>query len=243
MTDRPTRSTGPATTSTALAAGAWALRRTYGRGDAGVHALRGVDLGIPRGRFTAITGPSGSGKSTLMHCLAGLERPDSGVVTVGGTDLSTLDDDALTVLRRERLGFVFQSFNLLPMLTALQNILLPLELGQRGTGRRLDAAATERARELAGLLGVADRLAHRPAELSGGQQQRVAIARALITEPDLLFADEPTGNLDSATSAEVLGHLRQSVDEFGRTVVLVTHDPRAAAHADVVVTMSDGRIV
>jgi putative ABC transport system ATP-binding protein len=223
---------------TTLAASARDLTKTYGRGEAQVHALRGVDLDLPRGRFTAIMGPSGSGKSTLMHCLAGLDQASGGTVTVAGTDLGSLDDDALTIFRRERAGFVFQSFNLLPMLTAVQNILLPLELG----GVRIDDAARERAHTLADTLGVADRLGHRPAELSGGQQQRVAIARALITRPDLLFADEPTGNLDSTTSAEVLDHLRRSARELGQTVVMVTHERDAAAYADDVVTMQDGRI-
>ncbi|WP_432934168.1 ABC transporter ATP-binding protein [Microbispora sp. CA-135349] len=222
-----------------VAAGARNLTKTYGQGDAQVHALRGVDLDLPRGRFTAIMGASGSGKSTLMHCLAGLDHPSGGTVTVAGIDLGSLDDDALTVFRREHVGFVFQSFNLLPMLTAGENIVLPLELG----GRRIDGAARERARMLAYVLGVADRLGHRPAELSGGQQQRVAIARALITQPDLLFADEPTGNLDSTTSAEVLDHLRRSARELGQTVVMVTHERDAAAYADSVVAMQDGRIV
>jgi len=221
-----------------LAATARGLTKTYGRGEAQVHALRGVDLDLPVGRSTAIMGPSGSGKSTLMHCLAGLDQATGGTVTVAGTDLGSLDDDALTIFRREHIGFVFQSFNLLPMLTALQNIVLPLELG----GGRVDDAARERAHTLAATLGVADRLGHRPAELSGGQQQRVAIARALITQPDLLFADEPTGNLDSTTSAEVLDHLRRSARELGQTVVMVTHDRDSAAYADDVVTMQDGRI-
>ncbi|AKU95741.1 Methionine ABC transporter ATP-binding protein [Labilithrix luteola] len=221
-----------------LAASARNLTKTYGRGEAQVHALRGIDLDLPRGRFTAIMGPSGSGKSTLMHCLAGLDQASGGTVTVAGTDLGSLDDDALTIFRREHVGFVFQSFNLLPMLTALQNIVLPLELG----GRRIDNAGREHAHRLANVLGVADRLGHRPAELSGGQQQRVAIARALITQPDLLFADEPTGNLDTTTSAEVLDHLRRSARELGQTVVMVTHDRDAATYADDVVTMQDGRI-
>ncbi len=222
-----------------VAASARNLTKTYGRGDAQVHALRGADLDLPRGGFTAIMGPSGSGKSTLMHCLAGLDQPSGGTVIVAGTELGSLDDDALTIFRREHVGFVFQSFNLLPMLTAGENIVLPLELGRR----RIDDAARERARMLADILGVADRLGHRPAELSGGQQQRVAIARALITQPDLLFADEPTGNLDSTTSAEVLEHLRRSARELGQTVVMVTHERDAAAYADHVVTMQDGRIV
>ena len=221
-----------------LAASARGLTKTYGRGDTEVHALRGIDLDLPRGRFTAIMGPSGSGKSTLMHCLAGLDQASGGTVTVAGTDLGSLDDDALTIFRRRHVGFVFQSFNLLPMLTAEQNIVLPLEMG----GVRIDDAARERAHALADTLGVADRLGHRPAELSGGQQQRVAIARALVTSPDLLFADEPTGNLDSTTSAEVLDHLRRSVRELGQTVVMVTHDRDAASYADDVVTMQDGRI-
>src|SRR6201991_4498661 len=183
----------PHPTREILAASARRLTKTYGPGAPQVHALRGTDLDPPRGRFTAIMGPSGSGKSTLMHCLAGLDQASGGTVTVAGTDLGALDDDALTTFRREHVGFVFQSFNLLPMLTAEQNILLPLELG----GVRVDDAATERAHTLAETLGVADRLGHRPAELSGGQQQRVAIAPGPVTSPGLLFADEPTGNLDS----------------------------------------------
>ncbi len=228
----------PPATQPGLAASARELTKTYGRGDTQVHALRSIDLDLPRGRFTAIMGPSGSGKSTLMHCLAGLDHASAGTVTVAGTDLATLDDDALTTFRRRHVGFVFQSFNLLPMLTAQQNILLPLELG----GVRIDDGTRERAHTLAETLGVADRLDHRPAELSGGQQQRVAIARALITQPDLLFADEPTGNLDSTTSAEVLDHLRRSVRDLGQTVVMVTHDHDAATYADDVVTMQDGQI-
>ncbi len=238
MTNRTTPAHPAGTTRELLAASARGLTKTYGRGHTEVHALRGVDLDLPRGRFTAIMGPSGSGKSTLMHCLAGLDQASGGTVTVAGTDLGALDDDALTVFRREHVGFVFQSFNLLPMLTAEQNIVLPLEIG----GRRIDGATRERARALAEALGVADRLGHRPAELSGGQPQRVAIARALVTGPDLLFADEPTGNLDSTTSAEVLEHLRRSVRDLGQTVVMVTHDRDAAAYADDVVTMQDGRI-
>ena len=226
------------TTTVRLAVSARGLTRTYGRGDTEVHALRGVDLDIPTGRFTAIMGPSGSGKSTLMHCLAGLDQATAGTVTVAGVELATLDDDALTVFRRRHVGFVFQAFNLLPMLTAWQNIVLPLELD----GRRIDDATRERARTLAAALGVADRLGHRPAELSGGQQQRVAIVRALVTDPNLVFADEPTGNLDSTTSAEVLEHLRRAVTDLGQTVVMVTHDRGAATYADDVVTVTDGRI-
>jgi len=221
-----------------IAASTRGLTRTYGRGGTLVHALRGIDLDLPRGSFTVIMGPSGSGKSTLMHCLAGLDQASKGTVTVAGTDLGSLNDDALTIFRREHIGFVFQSFNLLPMLTAGQNILLPLELG----GHRLDDAARERARALADMLGVADRLGHRPAELSGGQQQRIAIARAMITQPDLLFADEPTGNLDSTTSAEVLVHLRRSARELGQTIVMVTHDRDAATYADDTISLQDGRI-
>jgi putative ABC transport system ATP-binding protein len=222
-------------TTTGLAAQARGLTRTYGSGSAAVYALRGVDLDLPAGRFTAIMGPSGSGKSTLMHCLAGLDQPTSGSVEVAGTSLESLGDDALTVFRREHLGFVFQSFNLLPMLTAGQNILLPLELA----GRTVDR---DRYEALAATLSLTDRLSHRPAELSGGQQQRVAIARALITEPDIVFADEPTGNLDSESSAEVLDHLRRSVRERGQTVVMVTHELAAAAYADDVVVIADGEI-
>ncbi|WP_340539223.1 ABC transporter ATP-binding protein [Nocardioides sp. GXZ039] len=219
----------------ALAASARGLTRTYGRGDAAVHALRGVDLDLPRGRFTAIMGPSGSGKSTLMHCLAGLDAADGGTVAVDDVVLTGLDDTALTLFRRERVGFVFQSFNLLPMLTAEQNIALPLELA----GRRLDPA---RLAEVVDTLGLRDRLSHRPSELSGGQQQRVAIARALVAQPAIVFADEPTGNLDSESSAEVLGFLRRSVRELGHTVVMVTHELSAAAYADDVVVIADGTI-
>jgi putative ABC transport system ATP-binding protein len=218
-----------------LAASARGLGRTYGTGDTAVHALRDVDLDLPRGRFTAVMGASGSGKSTLMHCLAGLDQPTSGTVSVGGTALESLHDDALTRFRREHLGFVFQAFNLLPMLTAGQNILLPLELAGRTVDReRYDGIVTR--------LGLANRLGHRPGELSGGQQQRVAIARALVGAPDLIFADEPTGNLDSRSSAEVLAHLRSTVRELGHTVVMVTHELDAAAYADDVVVIADGRI-
>ena len=226
------------TSATAIAASARGLTKTYGSGDAQVHALRGVDLDLPTGTFTAIMGPSGSGKSTLMHCLAGLDQPTEGSVTIAGTRLETLTDDQLTRFRREHLGFVFQAFNLLPMLTAGQNVLLPVEL----TGRRVDTETRERARMLADLLGIGDRLGHRPSELSGGQQQRVAIARALVTQPELIFADEPTGNLDSAASAEVLDHLRRCVRELGQTVVMITHEASAAAYADHVVTVTDGRV-
>jgi putative ABC transport system ATP-binding protein len=221
-----------------LAASARELTRTYGKGDAAVHALRGVDLDLPTGRFTAIMGASGSGKSTLMHCLAGLDVPTSGRVAVAGIDLETLDDTALTVFRRDHVGFVFQSFNLLPMLTAEQNILLPLDLA----GRKYDPASSGRFDLVVDTLGIRDRLDHRPSELSGGQQQRVAIARALVTSPAIVFADEPTGNLDSSASAEVLGFLRRSVRELGQTVVMVTPELDAAAYADDVVVIADGMI-
>ncbi len=226
------------TTTTALAASARGLTRVYGEGDTAVHALRGVDLDLPAGRFTAIMGRSGSGKSTLMHCLAGLDSPTAGSITVAGRSLESMDDTALTLFRREHLGFVFQSFNLLPMLTAGQNILLPLELANR----RVDAEARERYDLVVGVLGIGDRLGHRPGELSGGQQQRVAIARALVSEPSIVFADEPTGNLDSEAAAEVLGFLRRSVRELGQTVVMVTHEDSAAAYADDVVVIADGLV-
>jgi putative ABC transport system ATP-binding protein len=228
--------TTPILPGTELAASTRGLTRVYGHGDTAVHALRGIDLDLPAGRFTAIMGPSGSGKSTLMHCLAGLDTPTSGTVTVAGRDLQDMDDTALTVFRREHVGFVFQSFNLLPMLTAGQNVLLPLELA----GRRVDAEVRERYDLVVDVLGIRDRLGHRPSELSGGQQQRVAIARALVSRPDIVFADEPTGNLDSETSAEVLGFLRRSVRELGQTVVMVTHETDAAAYADDVVVITDG---
>ncbi|TNM70212.1 ABC transporter ATP-binding protein [Streptomyces sp. NP160] len=225
----------PAGTPAATAVG---LTKTYGRGPAAVHALRGVDVSFGRGAFTAIMGPSGSGKSTLLHLLAGLDTATSGRVLLGETDLTELGDTALTLLRRQRLGFVFQQFNLLPVLTAEQNITLPLELGGRG-GARLDR---EWMADLVDVLGLRERLSHRPSELSGGQQQRVAIARALITKPELVLADEPTGNLDSRSGAEVLEFLRRSVRELGRTVVMVTHDAVAASYADRVVLLADGRL-
>jgi len=221
-----------------LAARARGLTKSFGRGDTLVHALRGVDLDLPAGRFTAIMGPSGSGKSTLMHCLAGLDQPTSGSVSVAGQALESMDDDALTRFRRDHVGFVFQAFNLLPMLTAEQNIWLPTELAGRAPSREL----RERFDRIVEALGLAARLSHRPAELSGGQQQRVAIARALLGEPAIVFADEPTGNLDSASSAEVLSLLRQSVRELGQTVVMVTHEIEAAQYADDVIVLADGRI-
>lgn len=224
--------------TTSTAASARGLVKTYGRGPAAVHALAGVDVDVAPGRFTAIMGPSGSGKSTLLHCLAGLDQPTDGSVLVDGVELAGLDDDALTRFRRDRLGFVFQAFNLLPMLTARQNIVLPLELA----GRRIDGAARARIEEVVDVLGLSDRLDHRPGELSGGQQQRVAIARALVADAAIVFADEPTGNLDSTASAEVLSFLRRSVRELGRTVVMVTHELDAAAYADDVIVLADGRV-
>ena len=212
------------------------LRRTYGEGEAAVHALAGVTVAFPAGELTAIMGPSGSGKSTLMHLLAGLDRPTSGTVTVDGTELGALDDDALTELRREKIGFVFQAFNLLPVLNAEENIVLPLSIA----GRRPERVWLER---LVATVGLGDRLSHRPAELSGGQQQRVALARALVSRPAVVFADEPTGNLDSHASTEVLDLLRASVDDLGQTVIMVTHDPDAAAYADRVIELADGCVV
>jgi len=212
------------------------LTKRYGEGGAAVNALRGVSLAIAPGSFTAIMGPSGSGKSTLMHLLAGLDKPTEGTVEIAGTEISALDDTALTRLRRDKVGFVFQAFNLVPVLTAEENIRLPLTLAGRGDGdgrveRLLDAVA------------LADRRTHRPAELSGGQQQRVAVARALASEPAVIFADEPTGNLDSTTSQEILGLLRRAVAEFGQAVVMVTHDAAAAAVSDRVVFLADGAVV
>ena len=213
-----------------------ALTKTYGRGEASVTALDGVEVAFARGAFTAIMGPSGSGKSTLMHCLAGLDTPSSGQVWLGETELTALRDTELTTLRRERIGFVFQAFNLLPVLDARANMVLPMELA----GASPDPAWTD---AVVARLGLADRLTHRPHELSGGQQQRVAVARALLPRPDVIFADEPTGNLDSRSGAEVLGLLRSSVRETGQTVVMVTHDPIAASYADRVVLLGDGRLV
>jgi putative ABC transport system ATP-binding protein len=212
------------------------LRRVYGEGEAAVAALDGVSVEFPAGAFTAIMGPSGSGKSTLMHLLAGLDRPTSGSVVVDGTRLDTLDDDALTQLRRDRLGFVFQAFNLLPVLDAEENILLPLSIA----GRRPDREWFD---TLIDAVGLRDRLSHRPSELSGGQQQRVAVARALASRPAVIFADEPTGNLDSKTSTEILQLLRRSVDEFGQTIVMVTHDEDAAGYADRLIVLTDGKVV
>ena len=211
------------------------LTRVYGEGATAVHALRGIDLDVDPGRLTAVMGPSGSGKSTLMHLLAGLDKPDGGTVAIAGVEVTGLDDKGLTELRREHIGFVFQFFNLLPMLTARENILLPAEIA----GTEVDAAWLD---ELVEKVGLKDRLDHRPSELSGGQQQRVAVARSLATRPTVLFADEPTGNLDSTTSAEILDLLRSGVKSFGQTIVMVTHDHNAAATADRVLHLEDGAI-
>jgi putative ABC transport system ATP-binding protein len=213
-----------------------ALTRTYGEGDSAVHALRGVSLDLPSGQFTAVMGPSGSGKSTLMHLLAGLDTPSSGTVSVAGKDITNMKDRELTRLRRKHIGFVFQSFNLLPTLSAEENIVLPLAIA----GKRPPA---DEINTLIARVGLDDRRDHRPAELSGGQQQRVAIARALITRPTVLFADEPTGNLDSEAGAGVLQLLRDAVEIDGQTTLMVTHDPRAAAIADRVLYLADGHVV
>ena len=212
------------------------VRRRFGEGDAAVNALAGVSVGFERGRFSAIMGPSGSGKSTLMHILAGLDRPTSGTVTIDGVDLTGLDDAALTRLRRDKLGFIFQFFNLIPVLTAEENVVLPLSIA----GVKPDSDWID---QLIKTVGLDDRRTHRPAELSGGQQQRVAVARALASKPAVVFADEPTGNLDSKSSEEVLQLLRGSVDELGQSVVMVTHDPEAASHADRLIVLRDGLIV
>ena len=219
-----------------MAATASQLTKVYGKGNTEVVALDHVDVGFEAGRFTAIMGPSGSGKSTLMHCMAGLDELTGGRVRIGDTDLSELSDRALTLLRRGRIGFVFQAFNLVPTLTAEENILLPLMLG--GVDPDVDWVDT-----VIETLDMADRLQHRPSELSGGQQQRVAVGRALASRPDIIFADEPTGNLDSTSSQEVLGLLRRAVDEWRQTVVMVTHDPRAASYADTVIFLRDGKVV
>ncbi len=219
-----------------LAAETVELTKVYGEAQAEVRAVDGVTLTVPTGSYTAVMGPSGSGKSPLLHCLAGLDRPTSGTVRIGGTDLAALKDKQLTELRRERVGFVFQAFNLVPTLTARENIVLPLRLGRRAPDPDwFDAVITS--------LALGDRLAHKPAELSGGQQQRVAVARALVTRPQLVFGDEPTGNLDRTSGQELLALLRRSVDELGQTIVMVTHDPIAAATADRVWFLADGRVV
>jgi putative ABC transport system ATP-binding protein len=213
-----------------------ALTRRYGEGESAVDALRGVSLDIPRGQFSAVMGPSGSGKSTLMHILAGLDVPTAGTVTIEGEEITSMDDGQLTLLRRKHIGFIFQFFNLLPMLSAEENVVLPLALA----GDKPDRAWVE---ELMTKVGLADRRHHRPGELSGGQQQRVAIARSLVTRPTVLFADEPTGNLDSQTSGEILELLRDSVDSYGQTTVMVTHDAGAAATSDRILFLADGLLV
>jgi putative ABC transport system ATP-binding protein len=212
------------------------VSRRYGEGETAVDALIDVSTGFERGRFTAIMGPSGSGKSTLMHILAGLDKPTGGTVVLDGEEITSLDDAALTKLRRDKLGFVFQFFNLLPVLSAEENLVLPLSIA----GRKPDREWLE---QLIRTVGLEDRRSHRPSELSGGQQQRVAVARALVSKPAVVFADEPTGNLDSKASADVLKLLRQAVDEFGQTVIMVSHDPAAAAHADRLITLRDGTVV
>ncbi len=212
------------------------LTRRYGEGDSAVDAVRGVSLEVPAGQFTAIMGPSGSGKSTLMHLLAGLDRPTEGHVEIGGQDITKMNDKKLTKLRRKHIGFVFQAFNLVPTLTAEENVTLPLAIA----GGKIDRSWVD---TVIGRVGLDDRRSHRPSEMSGGQQQRVAVARALVSEPTVLFADEPTGNLDSRTSAEVLGLLRDAVTAYGQTTVMVTHDAHAAAVADRVLFIADGRLV
>jgi putative ABC transport system ATP-binding protein len=224
------------TTQPEISVRALEIARRYGEGDTAVHALRGVDLDVRTERLTAIMGPSGSGKSTLMHILAGLDEPDQGQVWIGDIEVTGLDDAGLTALRRDHIGFIFQFFNLLPMLTAEENILLPLEIA----GGKPDP---DWYRELIAKVGLTERLSHRPSEMSGGQQQRVAVARALASRPTVMFADEPTGNLDSTTSGEILELMRELVDGFGQTTVMVTHDPHAAAIADRVLFLADGEIV
>ncbi len=232
-----TTSTAPSPPSTsAMAARAIDARKIYGDGATEVKALDGITVDLQGAEFTAIMGPSGSGKSTLMHCLAGLDTLTSGSVWIEGTDLTTLKEKELTRLRRDRVGFVFQAFNLIPTLSAQENIVLPLSLA----GKSVDQAWFD---EVVGTVGLGDRLSHRPSELSGGQQQRVAVARALASKPAIIFADEPTGNLDSRASSEILNFMRRAVDEYGQTIVMVTHDPVAAAYADRILVLADGKLV
>ncbi|GAA3281739.1 ABC transporter ATP-binding protein [Nesterenkonia halobia] len=236
MTTSPETTTSAPPAAAAVAVRAERLSKSYGAGDAAVRPLRELSLEIPRARFTAIMGPSGSGKSTLMHVLAGLDGPDAGRVVVGDVELTGLDEKRLTEQRRAHIGFIFQAYNLVPAMTAEENILLPAKLGRTRVDRQTFDAVVDR-------LGLRDRLGHRPFELSGGQQQRVAVARALVTRPAVIFADEPTGNLDHTTGAEVLQLLRTAVDELDQTVIMVTHDPGAAAVADRTVLLDDGRVV
>lgn len=233
----PQNSTIPTLDATAqIAASARSATKVYGDGDTRVTALDHVDVAFEASRFTAIMGPSGSGKSTLMHCMAGLDRLTEGSVFIGSTDITATSEKELTTLRRERLGFIFQAFNLIPTLSAVENITLPSDLA----GNRVESAWLD---HVVATVGLADRIDHRPNELSGGQQQRVAVARALAGRPELIFADEPTGNLDSRTGAEILEFMRQAVREFGQSIVMVTHDPVAASYADRVVFLADGRVV
>jgi putative ABC transport system ATP-binding protein len=224
------------TPDTATAVRVRGATKVYGTGSTQVRAVDGIDVRVPSGEFIAVMGPSGSGKSTLLHCMAGLDRLTEGTITIAGTELSTLNDKQLTVLRREQVGFVFQAYNLVPTLDARANITLPVDLA----GSRLDQAWFD---QIVEVLGLADRLSHKPAQLSGGQQQRVAAARALVTRPAVVFADEPTGALDSNSSAELLGFLRRASREFGQTIVMVTHDPTAASYADRILFLADGQIV
>jgi putative ABC transport system ATP-binding protein len=234
--DEPTLASSPGESPGRCAVSAHEVTRSYGEQESLVQALRGVSLEVPSGQFAAVMGPSGSGKSTLMHILAGLDAPSSGSVAIDGQQIGEMGDQQLTLLRREKIGFIFQSFNLLPTLTAEENVVLPLSIA----GRKPDSAWVE---NVLSMVGLTDRRRHRPAELSGGQQQRVAIARSLVSEPAILFADEPTGNLDSRTGQEILALLREATDVHGQTTVVVTHDPRAAATADRVLYLADGRLV
>lgn len=236
ITQVGTSATGTSANFAPLAARAMSATKIYGSKSTQVVALDDVTLSLPRGRFTAVMGPSGSGKSTLMHCLAGLDNLSSGQVFIGDADLSAMNDRQLTMLRRERIGFIFQAFNLVPTLSAQENITLPLDLA----GRSVDQAWFDQVMDATGLRS---RLSHKPEELSGGQQQRVAVARALISQPEIIFADEPTGNLDSASGDEILSFMRRATDEFGQTIVMVTHSPTAASYADNVLFLADGRIV
>ena len=233
MADRVTTVDAPASTAAARTV---AATKVYGRGQTEVRALDGVTVEFPQGKFSAIMGPSGSGKSTLLHCVAGLDTLTSGKAFIAGADLSTLNDNQLTILRRDRVGFIFQAYNLVPTLTAIENITLPMTLA----GRKGDHAWIDK---VVDVMKIGDRLKHRPAELSGGQQQRVAVARALAGRPAIIFADEPTGNLDSRAGAEVLAFMRRAVEEMGQTIVMVTHDPTAASYADRILFLADGRVV